>query len=80
MLANREKIQLGGPDNEAESGLSRMRRSSHFRLSLLILMAEVVTDVPDKGVSRVDFPTRGWLVSPPWVVTNFFSDLWEKHG
>jgi hypothetical protein len=34
MLAGRGKMQLSGPDNEAESGQSRMRRSSHFRLSL----------------------------------------------
>jgi len=31
-----------------------------------------------KGVSRVDFPTWGWLVSPPWMPTIFFSDPCEK--
>jgi len=32
----------------------------------------------DKGVSHVDFPTWGWLVSPPWMPTIFFSDPCEK--
>ena len=55
MLAARGKMQLSGPDNEGESGQSRMRRSSHsdffwilwnFRVSRIF-----TNETPLKGVS-----------------------------
>lgn len=46
MLANKEKMQLGGLDNEAGSGLSRMGQSSHFRLSLAQLILPNPTPIP----------------------------------
>ena len=47
--------------------------STHY-LSMSISFSMVGTPVScTKGVSCVDFLTCGWLVSPPWMPTLFFS-------